>query len=429
MRDGRTVSREAFLASVHSLAARLPDRAQVVNYCADRLNFVVALGAALVRGQVTHLPHDRTPHALNELTEKHGDIYCLVDGGPHPDGLDCVTVGPLDHRPYTPQEAPEFPGEQVAAVVYTGGTSGRPTPNVKSWGALVNGAVRIAEAFGLEDGGDETIVATVPPQHMYGLELSVMVPLARGLALHAGRPFYPGDVEASVREIAGPVVLVTTPVHLKALASAHIPLTGLTGIVSATAPLPVALAEEVERRFGAPVFEIYGCSETGSLAARRTVDGSRWRTLRDLEVRQHEGEVYGHVPYLPAPVRLHDVIDVLSATEFTLCGRSDDMVNVAGKRASLSGLNAILNEIPGVDDGAFFHPEDGVAGEDRRLGAFVVAPGLSEGEVRSRLRDRIDSAFQPRPLHLVSSLPRSPTGKLTRAALADLARRAREGRR
>jgi acyl-coenzyme A synthetase/AMP-(fatty) acid ligase len=52
-----------------------------------------------------------------------------------------------------------------------------------------------------------------------------------------------------------------------------------------------------------------------------------------------------------------------------------------------------------------------------RLAAFAVAPGLSAEFILSALRQRIDPAFLPRPLHLVESLPRNAAGKLTRERL------------
>ena len=57
--------------------------------------------------------------------------------------------------------------------------------------------------------------------------------------------------------------------------------------------------------------------------------------------------------------------------------------------------------------------EEGVT----RLMAFVVAPGLTAAMLTRALRLRIDAAFMPRPLCLVTSLPRNATGKLPRQAI------------
>jgi acyl-coenzyme A synthetase/AMP-(fatty) acid ligase len=75
-----------------------------------------------------------------------------------------------------------------------------------------------------------------------------------------------------------------------------------------------------------------------------------------------------------------------------------------------------------VTDGAFYMPDEGAAGDVRRLAAFVVAPTLAHGALIAELRRRIDPAFLPRPLVLLERLPRAATGKLPREALRALAR-------
>ena len=110
-----------------------------------------------------------------------------------------------------------------------------------------------------------------------------------------------------------------------------------------------------------------------------------------------------------------------------LHGRTADLVNIAGKRTSLAHLNYHLNSIEGVRDGVFVVPEQ--EGEAvTKLTAYVVAPGLSGDGLINALRQRIDAAFLPRPLHFVDALPRNETGKLPRQALdefeIELARKA-----
>src|SRR5207344_2166759 len=82
----------------------------------------------------------------------------------------------------------------------------------------------------------------------------------------------------------------------------------------------------------------------------------------------------GHVP---EPTLLADVIEVIDATTFRLLGRSNDLINIAGKRSSLGHLNYHLNSIPGVLDGAFWLPPEDTTGGVVRLVAFVVAPELA----------------------------------------------------
>ena len=125
--------------------------------------------------------------------------------------------------------------------------------------------------------------------------------------------------------------------------------------------------------------------------------------------------------HLDSELTLPDFVELLEGSEFLLLGRPGDLVMVAGKRASLEALNAELLRITGVRDGVFFVPE-GDTGE-RRLAALVVSR-LEPAVIVRALRERIDSAFIPRPLLIVDALPRNATGKLAREGLLALAREA-----
>jgi acyl-coenzyme A synthetase/AMP-(fatty) acid ligase len=128
-----------------------------------------------------------------------------------------------------------------------------------------------------------------------------------------------------------------------------------------------------------------------------------------------------------AATPLGDVVEVLPEGRFLLRGRTQDLVNIAGKRSSLAYLNHQLTAIPGVIDAFFFLPEESArysATSTARLAALVVAPGLTAAEVISALRTRVDAVFLPRPLLLVAQIPRNSTGKLPLSVLKSLIGRA-----
>ena len=99
--------------------------------------------------------------------------------------------------------------------------------------------------------------------------------LQSGGALCAERPFYPADVCSALGALPRPRTLVSTPIHLRALLASQAELPPADLIVSATAPLPPELAREAEQRFRAPLLEIYGSTESGQLATRRTARAER----------------------------------------------------------------------------------------------------------------------------------------------------------
>jgi acyl-coenzyme A synthetase/AMP-(fatty) acid ligase len=420
-RHGRALGVDQYLRDVRRLAAQLPDRRYVLNACADRYAFAVAFGAALVRGQSSLLPPNHTPDLLAKLQASYPDQYCLCDTDVRHPGLDTVVV-PLETPPDGASEAvPAIPESHVAAIVFTSGSTGAPTEHFKRWGSLVRSALGEAERLGFGAGAGWTLLGTVQPQHMYGFESTVLIAMQGALAMHAGRPFFPADVCAELEALPRPRALVTTPVHLAALLGEPAAPPAADFLLCATAPLAPQLAAQAEARFAAPLHEIYGCTEAGQLASRRTVKTPDWQPLPGVVLRKDAKGTWASGGHIAGDVLLGDVIDVHADGGFRLHGRTSDLVNIAGKRTSLAHLNYHLNSIDGVRDGAFVMPDEQDAGVTRLI-AFVVAPGLTRADVMKALRSRIDAAFLPRPLMLVDALPRNETGKLPRVAIEDLIR-------
>ena len=206
---------------------------------------------------------------------------------------------------------------------------------------------------------------------MYGLELTLLLPLHAPAASWCGPAFYPSDVHAGLAAVPCPRILVTTPL------------------------------------------EIFGATEVGSIASRRTLDGEACATYPGVVVQQAAELTMVSAPWA-APVELADRIEALDPRHFRLLGRRTDLVKLGGRRASLSGLNRILTELEGVADGAFLVPDDLEQRVNARLMAVVVAPGRSPCSILAELRGLVDPLFLPRRVICVDALPRNELGKLPR---------------
>ena len=425
-RRGQPVAAGQFLHDVARAADALPAAGHILNFCADRYWFAVVLCAAVSRGQVTLLPPTTTPNVIRSMREFAPDAYYVCDDAAVRVELPRFDLPPATRGRREPAEVPRIPAERVAACVFTSGSTGEPTPHFKTWGGLLRDVA--AEARRLDIGPRHAILGTVPPQHMYGLESTVMLPLATGAALTGERLYFPADIDAALACVPAPRVLVTTPFHLKTWIESD-GIGRVERILCATAPLSVALARAAEERTGATLHEIYGCTEAGQVATGRPSVTPEWEALDGLRLVPDGERASVSGGHVEQPTPLQDIIEVRpDGRHFLLHGRSADMVNIAGKRNSLGYLNHQLTSIPGVTDGVFFLPDEAEADGVMRLTAFAVAPGLTAAQISAALRERIDGAFMPRPLYLVDALPRQLTGKLPREALAALAKRARERR-
>jgi acyl-coenzyme A synthetase/AMP-(fatty) acid ligase len=420
--NGHPITYRRFLSEVATLADQLPEKPTVINLADDRYRFLVGLAAALVRGQTTLLPPSRAPRALVQIAREYRNSYCLADGQEAIEGLPTWHIPHCEWgaAPNAPNaEVPQISVDHTAVVAFTSGSTGSPRPHRKTWGSLVAVARSTGARLGLTASHPMTVVATVPHQHMYGLETTIMLPIQHGMALYAGRPLFPQDVQSALTEVPSPRVLVTTPLHIRACVAACMPLPQVECILSATAPLPVSLAKRAETLFQSDVYEVYGFTEAGSVATRRTVAGETWHVLDGITLHQESGRCSLRAPYLPESISFPDLVSLRGPHRFVLHGRGADVVNIGGHRVSFNDLNQRLNEIEGVQDGVFFLPDD-TETSVTRLMAFAVAPGKSTGQILSALRDVIDPVFLPRPLHVVPHLPRNETGKLTRDALLGL---------
>jgi len=435
-RGGRAIEARQFLADVRQLAECLPSGKHLLNACVDRYRFSVGFAAGLISDKVNLLPSTHAPEFVRQLAQFAPDAFCLTDQERcdidlprfrYPRDIGERKLGPAANhlRGGTASYCvPQIPQEQVAAIVFTSGSTGTPLPHKKTWGRLTRCVRDGASRLGLLDGTAHTLIGTVPAQHMYGLESTVLLALQSGNAFAAERPFYPADICAAIIAAPRPRALVSTPIHLRTLLAAGIDLPPLDLIVCATAPLSQELARGAEVGFDARLLEIYGSTETGQIATRRTADSAVWRLWPGVRLRTDHGRTYAEGGHLEQLTPMCDVIEITGNDEFLLHGRTADLVNIAGKRSSFGYLNAQLIAVPGVIDGAFFlrgtADLDAGSGGTARLAAAVVAPGLEAGTVIEHLRRRIDPVFLPRPLLMVDRLPRNDTGKLPLLALQAL---------
>jgi acyl-coenzyme A synthetase/AMP-(fatty) acid ligase len=415
-RDNRPVSAGDFLAEVVALAATLPSASHAVNLCEDRYRFLVAFCAIAVAGQTNLLPPSRAPQAIAEVMQAYPRSYVLAERAIEPAPTRFFQIPEFSGDGESSPSMPQIASEHVVAIGFTSGTTGTPKPNPKTWGSLCASSALNAQLLCSESAPN--IVATVPPQHMYGLELSILLPLRSMCAIHVGHPFFPADIAHALADVPTPRMLVTTPFHLRALLQDNAALPPLAAIVSATAPLDAKLAARVEQRHGCVLTEVFGSTETCVIAHRRTANEEAWQLYSGVDLHPQPDGTLASAPHFFAPTLLHDIVELLPSREFILRGRNGDLLEIAGKRASLSELNNRLLAIPGVEDGVVFSLDVDASGV-QRLAALVVAPTLSENEIIAALRRAIDPVFLPRPLRRLDALPRNAAGKLPRCALLE----------
>ena len=413
------------------LALRLQGAAAVCNLCSSRLAFLVTLLAALRNRSVMILPASGSDADIAAAMNAQPGTVVVGDAE---QGADPACESALRHGVHVacrPERKPAALGAEalawqpawdaVAVVLHTSGTTGEPQPQPKTLRQLATGALILGARLAQEiDGGldaVEHLVCSVPAQHMFGLECSVMLPLVHGTPLLDRRPLLPADVGAAFRAVRR-AAWIATPMHLRSLVQSGESLPACAFAIVSTMPLGHALAQQSEQLLAAPVLEIYGSTETGALAMRRTARQTRWAPMDGVRLDPDDGATRARGAHFASPARLLDEIAVEPNGTFTLLGRQADLIKIAGRRASLAGLNLLLQDLPGLGDGVFYLPPTGNPTE--RLCLIYSGPPLERMATRRWLRTRLDPVFLPRDFIRLDRLPRSDTGKLRLHAL-DLA--------
>lgn len=399
----------------------------MANLCETRAAFLTGFAAALQAGATTLLPPSRAPAVIGEFAAAHPELVLLYDGieRDFPAGTSAIHVGAIPGSPLSPQSTASLAlaePDGPLVIGYTSGSTGVPVAHQKFLRGFAQSNARnfaaLTATLDLDPSWDAPLplVATVPSQHMYGMEMAVMMPLLSPVMLHDGRPLFPADVAEALAAAPRPALLVTTPLHLAHLLAVDQAWPPIAGIVSATAPLDAGLAARAEAALGAPLIEFFGSTETCIIAQRRPAVQADWTLYEGIRLTAgSDGSVVDGEGFA-APVPLADLVEFVGDRRFRLVGRQADLIEIAGKRASLGDLTLRLRSVAGVADAAILQLPPGPTGV-ARLAAVVEAPVAALPQIRRDYRELADPAFVPRIWRRVDALPRNAVGKLSRGDL------------
>src|SRR5262249_24841779 len=153
-------------------AAALPSGDYLFNLCEQRECFLLAFAAGVMAGRTQLMPSARGETALNELRAEYPASASITDEdvqrwrrGPGPAGLPALVAD----------------DDRLVMIGFTSGSTGKSQPHRKHWRALAASArlnsAAIRDALELPADAPISVIGTVPAHHMYGIELTVLLPL------------------------------------------------------------------------------------------------------------------------------------------------------------------------------------------------------------------------------------------------------------
>jgi 4-coumarate--CoA ligase (photoactive yellow protein activation family) len=318
-----------------------------------------------------------------------------------------------------------------ALILFTSGSTGNPEPVAKSFAQLESEIAALDSQWGRQLDG-AIISASVSHHHIYGLLFRLLWPLCAGRPLIVRERDYWEELAADARTYQ-PLAIVSSPAHLSRIPPLDWPAQArLVAVFSSGAPLTTAAALVAKERLGCAVTEVYGSTETGGIGWREQDQSGDWTCLPGVEIAvdAETARLQVRSPHLPDD-QWYTSADRASLEEsgrFSLCGRIDRIAKVGGKRISLSAVERLLEQQPGVAQARLVL----LAERGERLGAVVVLDNegnkqlVDQGkssinqQLKAALETSVDRVAIPRYWRYLGELPRNRQGKTTQAELAQL---------
>ena len=413
-----------------------------------RLGAVVVPMNPLLRARETeHLLGDSGAAAVFAWHDAPGEIPA-----------EAIVVAPGEFEAMLAQAHPR-PGleerreDDTAVLLYTSGTTGAPKGAELTHAGLLENARLCAQLSGL--GPTAVTLAALPLFHAFGQTCALNATLLVGGRVTLLARF---DGGAALERIERERVTSFLGVPTMYAAMAHHPdvatrdLSSLEICTSGGAAMPVELLHEVEERFGCPVLEGYGLSETSPTATFNTSDrprkaGSVGRPLPGVEVRVagDDGATLGAGEVGEVLIRGHNVMKGYwgrpeataaaidadgwfhsgdlgrfdSAGDLFIVGRAKEMIIRGGFNVYPREIEEVLHEHPGVEEAAVFGVPDAELGEE--VAAVVAARAgatVTPEDLVAYVKARVAAYKYPRHVRVVDALPKGPTGKILKRELA-----------
>ncbi|WP_158598416.1 AMP-binding protein [Notoacmeibacter ruber] len=401
------------------------------------------------RREVTDIAEDAEPRLMIGSQEGAADVdglpFVSLDLG-SPDGEDLLEATPLDA---TPDDQPPGPSD-LAAMLYTSGTTGRPKGAPLSHGNLTANLSALAQFWKI--GANDRVLHILPMFHAHGLFLAAAMPLGVGGSLILVEKF---TTEATLAKIPEATVLMAVPaIYSRLLADPAFnaeTCRNLRLATSGSAPLSPELFDAIAQRSGLNIVERYGSTETciitsNPLEGQRKV-GSVGVPLPNIDVRivdrngrpVEQGEVGRVQINSPATISGYwqrpdltdewtsdgyfDVGDLGKLDEdgyLYLVGRSKELIISGGYNVYPREVEIVVANLDGVREAAVFgapHPDFG----EGVVCAVTLSSGeaVDENEIAAAIKPDLAAYKRPKKIVILDEFPRNAMGKILKNDLKD----------
>jgi cyclohexanecarboxylate-CoA ligase len=381
--------------------------------------------------------------------------HVFVVGRDGPDGFAHLLEYPSPATPFTSADGPG--PDEVVQLLYTSGTTGEPKGVMHSSNTMLSNLEYFAKRLGL--GVDDVIHMPSPLAHQLGFMYGIVLPIMLGGTAILQDIFSAPEMARQIRDEGASFTMGATP-FLNDLTE-HVAASGqgtpsLRVFVSAGAPIPCALVAKARQTLGAAIISAWGMSENGAVTTTKLDDGEEKATTTDgctlpgieLRIVDAEGSILppgqdgqlqvrgcsNFIGYLKRPelnpndpdgwFDTGDLARMDADGYIRIAGRSKDIIIRGGENIPVVEVEGLLFRHPAVAEVAIVGFPDTRLGE--RACAFVrlrEGASLTLPEVTAYLEaQRMARQYMPERLEIVAELPRTPSGKIQKFKLREIAR-------
>lgn len=353
-----------------------------------------------------------------------------------PISLEACTDSSFSARSCSANDRGELSGSVVEATdsfhgserlyLLSSGTTGSPKVACLNLKTVIHEGEKYNSWFGYDQ--VDTVVATVPLNHLYGLSGGLFAALLGGITLSVCRQPTPRKAAAQLQN-GGRTILLGVPSFYRLLIAAQQldrqALASLQFGISAGGPLSAAEAEQFESKFGQRVLRLYGSTETGAVAAEHLLTRGRPQAcgmlLPGVKARVSaegrlevcgEGIFAGYIEHgakLVPPVIMDSYYMTedyasLIGPELMITGRRSKHINVAGRKINPLEIEHALQQMEGVVSVKVTGAPDELQGEIIRAW-LVTSAMLTQADVRKYLKGKVAPYKVPHDIRITDRLP------------------------
>ena len=386
---------------------------------------------------------ERAAGRLKPIAEATGARFATLGDG------DSGSLGMLAASARELPPIADVGGDDVAAILYTSGTTGRPKGAMITHRNLIESANALDEVWGVTE--RDALLHALPVYHAHGLLTSLNVMLRAGASVIFLPRFEVRDVVAALPLATVMMGVPTFYARLLKEPGIDAAMSHMRVLISGSAPLPLDLADRFERATGHTLIERYGSTEAAIITAippgtkgragwvgwplpgvevrLRHDDGSRSaRGIGVLETRGHNVfRGYWRNPEADALALLEggwfdqgDIAEVDAEGCIRLLGREKDLIISGGLNVYPKEVETVLDTLAGIETSAVFgvpHPDFGeavVAAVELKVGHV-----LDEAAAVAGARAQLAAYKTPKRILAVAEIPRNRMGKVDKKVLRE----------